>query len=277
MKCEVLLVTHARDLPYLRYALESIAKFGSGFSGVNVLHPEQEHEEFEAISTRIGMGEFEHITKRVGYPMPIRFTDFDQFPGKGMLDHEAQILLADEHCPEADYIFHTDSDCVFREPFSPQCYFTGDGRPVLLVEPYELLKTKHPGRYQWRDCVTRALGFEPKWETMCRHPSVYPRKVYKHLRAFMEDKWKIPQRHYVLMQRDEYPQGFAEFPTLGAFAMEDLPETMQFVDVSIEKRPRDKLVQFWGHGPIDRPQEIWLDGKKQIVIPKVMIDEILGG
>jgi len=285
VKVEILVVTHAKDLPYLRWCLQSIKKFGSGFTGVTLVYPEQEREQFD----RAQVGKHWCVGA-------LLLREFDQFPGKGMLDHMAQKMMADIHCPEADYILHVDSDCVFREAFKPEDYFEPHGeffcnedylkanlKPVLLIEPYEVLKTKHPGRYHWKSVVEAMLGLPCEYETMCRHPMVNPRGVYAPYREFLERRWKLPFRHYYLTGNNAFPQSICEFNSLGAFwiTWEHQPGDgfskcpWHLIDLSKKQRPKDKLVQFWSHSPPDKPQEIWIDGKEVVVVPEVLIKEIL--
>lgn len=264
MNVEIFIVTCAKDLPYLRYALLSIGKFASGFSGTTVLYPSQEREQFSMLTVPEAPKTF-----------AVKMREFDEYQPKGMLDHEAQILMADLHCPEADFIFHTDSDCVFREPFSPEDYFVG-GNPVLLKESYARLKTTHPGRYQWQAVTESALGFPCPFETMCRHPMVNPRDVYGSHREHIERRWKVSLRTYYLAGKNEFPQDRAEFNSLGSFAHLLCPDLYHWIEIPLEERPRDKLIQFWSHRPPDQLQEIWIDGRIVSVMPELLIREILG-
>jgi len=261
MKVEIFIVSHAKDLPYLRWCLRSIQKFGKGFSGVRVLWPTAQKEALEPLALSMGLD--------------VVFCFYDEFAPKGMLDHEAQILSADCWCPEADFVCHVDSDCLFVEPFSPEDYFI-NGKPVLLKESYARLKTVHPGRYAWKAVTEEALGCPVQFETMCRHPMVNPRAVYAAHREHIERRWKLDLRTYYLAGKNEFPQDRAEFNSLGAFALMVCDDLYHWIEVPKEARPKDKLIQFWSHGRIDQLQRIWLDGAEINVVPELLIKEIMG-
>jgi len=126
-KCEILIISYLKDKPYLHYCLRSIQKFATGFSGTTLVVPSVEASEFASMAAGFGMG--------------LRTYERDPNPVKWHLHAQVQKHRADEHCPDADFILHTDSDCVFTEPVTPDDYFV-DGKPVMLFESY----TRIPGK-----------------------------------------------------------------------------------------------------------------------------------
>lgn len=66
-----------------------------------------------------------------------------------------------------------------------------------------------------------ALGYDCEWETMVRHPSLFHVDMYRRLRNRIEDLHGYPFDQYVLLQRNEFPQTFSEFPTMGAFVLQN--------------------------------------------------------
>jgi hypothetical protein len=238
---EIFIVTFKKDFSWFVYNLKSIRKFCCGFSGTTVLVPLEDAPEFEPICREFGA----------------RLFTFHQHPTKGMLHHEVMICRADEFC-EADLILHTDADCHFIEPTTPEDFLI-DGKPVLVRQAFANVKPYDQGRYRWKEVVENALGFEVEYETMCRHPAVHYRWLYPEVRTAVERHTRMAFDDYVLAQRNEHPQTFAEFPTLGAYAVKFHHDKYCWADyiakspdeaVILPFRPVDKVYQEWSHGGI---------------------------
>ena len=125
MKCEIFIVSFGRHFQWLEYCLRSIEKYASGFSGTTLIVPDVDEPMAKAM--------FHGVTVKSG----------PEWEGKGMLWHMAQVMRADEWCPDADFILHTDSDCVFHEPTTPDDFFA-NGKPMLFHESFRSLGAKHP-------------------------------------------------------------------------------------------------------------------------------------
>ena len=202
MKAEILLVTYAPDYDFTSYTLRSIAKFGSGFSGITIVVPYRDMERFAPLAKQHG------CTLR----------GFYEAAGKGFLHHQVCKCEADLWCPRGtDLVVHIDADCVFKEPFTLET-FLKDGKPILLRERYEDF-AHYPARASWQNCVEHALGVKMPWETMVRHPGVFWTGMYREMRDRIETVHVIPFTQYVLLQKNDFPQTFAEFPTIGGFAL----------------------------------------------------------
>lgn len=68
----------------------------------------------------------------------------------------------------------------------------------------------------------------------------------------MEAEQKMPFRDYVLSCKNSFPQTFAEFPSLGAFAWQFFREWYEWVDLDELMAakmpiPKDKQTTFWSH------------------------------
>jgi hypothetical protein len=250
MNVEILIVTHARDMAFLRYCLASIEKFAHGFSGVTVLVPEHEKDLFFWI------------------PPSVRLKHFPEPGGKGMLAHEIQICRADEWCLNADMILHLDADTMFWRPATPDG-FMHDGKPVLVRERYADCWKSTTGRLLWQKAVERSCGFRPEWETMVRQGALHLRELYPATRAIVERHTGRLFDEYMLDGPNSFPQAVAEFPMLGAVAIRDFAMRYHFVDYDhdrdarechtgrqvfqyLYRKERDHLVEFWGHGGIER-------------------------
>jgi hypothetical protein len=184
------------------------------------------------------------------------FKMYDERLGVGMLDSEVRLCRADELCPYADFILFTDSDCIFTKPVCPADYFVG-GKPVMLGKTFASMEREKCPALCWRQPTIDALGFAPEYETMRRHPAVHPRGLFAPFRAAVEKHTGRAFDEYVLGCKSTYPQGFAEFPSLGAFALKTMPEQYHFVDVdgpgmdakadSGSSMTEPRLTQFWSH------------------------------
>lgn len=234
MNCEIFIVSCAKHFDWLEYCLKSIGKFASGFSGVTVLVP-QEPDYPMAVQRFFG---------RDFGPLPFRWPICGpEWPDKGMLWHMAQVMKADEWCPEADFILHTDSDCVFSEPVTPEDYFV-NGKPVLYHERFKSLGKKHPDVLRWQEVVQKCVTFPVTQETMRRHPAVHPRKTYLKSREEIERKTRVNWEDYIRNQRNEFPQSFCEYVTLGNVGMHYFPNDYNLMDMEHQPWPTQKIVQF---------------------------------
>lgn len=235
MNVEIFIVSCAKHFPWLEYCLKSIEKFCTGFSGVTVLAPSQD----DLLKADFTGGHKRFIA--------------EEWPDKGMLWHMAQIMRADEWCPNADFILHTDSDCMFVEPVTPADYFE-NGKPILYHQNFRTLGVQHPDVLRWQKVVQDCVTFPVKQETMRRHPAVHHRKVYAKARQEIELKTKTPWDEYIKAQRNEFPQTFCEFVTLGNVAMRYFQNDYKLLDMEKNTWPPQKLVQFWSHSPPHIPQ-----------------------
>tara|TARA_R110000868_G_scaffold406206_1_gene686426 strand:- start:144 stop:1001 length:858 start_codon:yes stop_codon:yes gene_type:complete len=237
VRTEILLVTYAPDFDFTSYTLRSIAKFGQGFSGITIVVPYRDGELFKPMAEKYG------CSLRLFY----------EAAGKGFLHHQVVKCEADLWCPKGtDLVVHIDSDCVFKEPFSVET-FLRDDRPILVRERYADF-THYPARASWQKCVEHALGVEMPWETMVRHPGVFWVGMYRKMRQWVEDRHGYPFTQYVLLQRNEFPQTFAEFPTLGGFALA-MPEWRQKYAVVTRVVTPSTYWKCWGIDPVVRDKD----------------------
>lgn len=263
---EIFIVTYRRDFRYLGYCLQSISKFASGFSGVTILIPTQDMKDLRTL-----------IAVNYRSKIPIRAEHGYEWRTKGFLWHEAMVCRADKYCPRAEYIAHWDADCIFTAPVTPETFFEG-GKPLLRYEPFETLAVRHPNNLRWKFAAEAALPFQVDNETMRSHPEIYERRLYPKTRELVEKKTGKQFNEYVRSCKNDFPQTFAEHPTLGAVAYECFKENYCLHDCSKQENPDScqyPVQQFWSHGAPDQPQEIMVQGVKKTVIPKQFTEEIL--
>lgn len=239
MKTSILIVTHLKDRDYLELNLRSIAKFSTGFHEVVVLVPHDEYDEFGAFVGK--------------YPVSLVYYLRNCAPSHCHLIHQLQKCRSDSWCPDADFVLHTDSDCMFTEAVSPEDYFV-DGKPVMVYTEYSKLTERTP----WSPVVTAALKKRTMHEFMRRHPQVNPLGVYAALRDRIEQLHNMPFDDFVMTRKPNFPWGFTEHNIIGAFAFGDPEFKTQYHwhDTTVNGMPKEKLIQFWSHSPVDRPQEI---------------------
>lgn len=232
--------SYAKDAEWARYALRSINKYARGFAGISLIVPVGDARFFKNLPARVNF----HV--------------YAVKPGKPKLHYLVKQCHADAACPKADFILHMDSDCLFVKPVTPDDYFVG-GKPVLLRESFEKIKTYCPPRCKWKLVAEQALGFPVEYETMVRHPSVHYKWLYACLRAHVSAFTHKSFEDYVF-SCSETPLGFTEYPTLGAYAMKFYPEKYHWIDAksphsSFDMQKADgvdeKMRQFWSHDGVD--------------------------
>ena len=245
MKVGILCVSFRRDAAFCECLVQSYLKFCSGFAGLVIVVPTPDLDLFSKFATR-------DVTVRT----------FDEEPGKGMLHHEVIVCSADQFVPsDWDIVMHMDSDAIFTTKCTPD-YYMAYGKPIIWGNRYSEFQHHNRDRYCWKGCVQAALGIDPEWETMARIPMMYWKWMYGKFRAAVEAHTKKPFKEYVLSRRNEFPQGFAEFPSLGAFALEYHKNDYVFGDGALHQskhppalRRPENIVQFWSHGGLDKPIE----------------------
>jgi hypothetical protein len=264
MTCDLFIVTFARDFSYLKYCLLSIAKFVRRFSYLRILVP---MEDVAGTEKLVEEAQFAYL--------PVKVIGYQEKPGKGMIWHMRQIMHA-ETFTDGQMIAHLDADCIFIKPTEPTDFLAADGKIILRYEPFASIGKRHAGMLEWQRCTQACLPFPVKNETMRCHPGVFHRTTYELARKLMEQHTKQPVDDYLLAQRNEFPQTFCEFNTLGNVALErQLDLYLPIRQKGDPTEPPTPIQQFWGHGPITGPQEVWVRGKPNKIVPLQMIESIL--
>jgi len=257
MNTHILMVTYSRDACWAYHSLRSVEKFATGFSDVRVLVPNGDVPLFRRLTDFRVMG-------------------FDEPHGKGMVAHMAQICQADLVCPNADAILHLDADTIFWRSADASEFFV-DGKPTLYRELFENFRECNPTRYGWKETVRKATGIDPDFETMVRHCAVHLAPTYGLVRKIIERHTGMNWKDYILSCKNSFPQFFAEFPTIGAVALEHANDKYNWVDYSNGgsdyeyDRVRDATFSFWSHGGLDAETD-----RHPGRTAREMIEEILG-
>ncbi len=269
MNTVIFIVTHAKDFPWLKYCLRSISKFARDFSSVTILVPSQDYAML--------LDNLVDVDEMPCWPNPFRVTSVsaDQWPGLGMLWHEAQIMRADQWCPAADFIAHFDPDCIFTAPVTPETFMV-DGRPILRYERFETIGRRWPAVLRWKEAAEACLPFPVEAEFMRGHPEIYHRGLYAYTRNLIVQKTGKLCDDYIRSCRNEFPQTFCEFCTLGAVACEHFQELYHLHDCATQPNPDFQpfpVQQFWSHGDIAKSQDIWVRGEQKGVVPIEMMKQ----
>lgn len=260
MKTALLWSTYGGDIEWFKFSARSYAKYASGFDHVKVLVPARDAHLFEKPCLDYG----------------IHLGVFDEWPNKGFNHHQFMTCCADQHFPhDVEAIFHIDSDCVFASPCTPSDWLPGNKVLIAFsdfsrflttpVQPDEiahfmgysgLRSDFNRGCYFWKFAADFALGFPVERETMAWFPIVHRREVYSRTRELIEAHHHRPFEEYVKWCRNEFPQTFAEFNTLGGVAHKFYQDLYHWQDVALQGHAFvGKVVQSWSRGGFERPHE----------------------
>lgn len=227
MKISIFIKSYPGDYDWLHYCLRSIHKYVTGHSEVVVVLPTGQG--LPLTKERIVYEDDWNLPRRHGAPSPGYY-------------HQMYVkLCADLHCPDADYIFIVDSDCVFKRPFDLAEMF-GDGKPKLLRRPW----LEAAEGIMWRRPAELALGFIAEYDTMACHPFIYRREDITRVRKHIETVHRQHLADYV-----KGCQRFIEFVTIGNYILHFLPDKYQIIDYgSGDAYPRP-LLQHWSWGGLN--------------------------
>ena len=259
MKVGLLCNTYGRDVEWFERLANSYVKYASGFEWFKVVVPNPDLPLF----------------KKICEPRGIFACGFDEWPGKGFNHHQAMQCMGDLHFPEADAITHVDADCVFASKCQASDWFI-NGRPLAPFIDFDRL-LKRPldhdemmtfmgftgkkvdfsrGQLMWKFAAEFALGFRVPRATMVWMPITHVRGVYGKLREVIASHHGKPFDHYVIDCRNEFPQTFCEFESLGGVAYQFFEPSYHWWNIDDSGHPfAGKVVQCWSHGGFDRPHE----------------------
>jgi hypothetical protein len=261
MKTGLIWVSYAKDVLWFALSAASYRKFARGWDMAKCIVPKQDEEQFKPLCANNG----------------IELEALEEWTDKPFNWHQFIKSTADQHLPNADVIYHIDSDAVFAQPCTPKDWMV-DTRILMPYTPYDAF-LKRPededemltfmgytgkkvdfdrGQYNWRFAVEYALGHRVERECMAWNPIVHWRQTYTKMRDVMNTRW--PGRGfdgYVRSCRDQHPQTFCEFNTLGAIAHKYFDSSYFWYDLHFNgKYPfLGKVIQSWSHGGLDRPHD----------------------
>lgn len=236
---EWFIVTYAKDIEWFKLSIRCIDKFCKGFSGVTVAVPNRDKHLFRPLIKSV--------------PKGFRLYGYDEVEGKGFVQHEAVMGMADTIVPKkTKFIIHLDSDCMYHTETAPHDYFE-DGKPVYLYRTYESLvddKGVISDCAQWRGPTREQLGFDPQVYTMCRHPTVLPIGFYAKYREHIVSVHGKPFMDYFLEGKNSFPSNRMDWTAMGAFAFHKMHSEFHWIDIGKNPAPKDRQKAFWSHSGV---------------------------
>ena len=242
MNVELLVISCAKHFSHLQYALRSIQKFARGFSACRVVIPRQDIPAMDSM-VFVFPPDFKD-----GFPIVV--DGFDEWPNQGMLHHMHIIMHADQYCPDADIIMHFDSDWVFTKPVTPQDFLV-EGKPLIMYGSFDWLVNQVQGNLKmWQDATENAIGKPVPIETMRWPRLLFWRDLYPMARREIEMWTGKNMVEFMRAQRNEFPQTFCEYVTLGNVAWRYHREKYFWRDQKTHGFPEPwKVHQAWSHEP----------------------------
>ncbi len=223
--------SYHRDIKWLRYALQSIHKFCSGWDEIVIVVPQSQRSYFESLN----------LTREKLLTCPDYTNDY--------IGQQLTKLEAYEYT-QADIITFWDSDVIAFEPITPDDYITDD-KPILYKTDYQELIGDQG--YLWKGITERAAGFPVEFEYMRRLPLTYRRDTLKSLQMYFKLLHGKTPFEYVESIKDK---GFSEFNLVGAYIEKFEPEKYNIIDTSTVSLPPVKARQFWSWSRLTPEEEI---------------------
>lgn len=260
MKTAILWNTFRKDLEWFKISVASFSKFANGWDRARCIAPNTDLELFAPVCEAAG----------------IELQGGDEWKDRGFNWHQHMTCHADEFLPDCEIIFHIDSDTVFGMPCSPSDWLPNgkilqpfteyrhflDGPVPLDAEKTFMGFTgktfdMNRNQYMWKFAVDYALGWGAERECMPWMPMVHHRDVYAKTRSIIAERF--PDQGfdgYVHECRNEYPQSFCEFNTLGAVAHKFFEDKYEWYDLAGRPYPfYGKVIQSWSPGGLDREHD----------------------
>lgn len=226
---DIFIRTYSGDYGWLKYCLQSVDTFCTGFRKVMIVSTAAPPEWFN-IRAEHWAGKF-----------PMEWKVMNEETEDGYLAQQIHKLYADVITDyQADYILMLDSDTLFTRPVTPKDFFTGD-KLTWYMTPYDKIETP------WKP-VTEAFMNKPvEYEFMRRLPMMVPKWLLSGLREYCH---RIHGRIISAYVASQPYRGFSEFNAMGAFAYAHHRDKFAWVN-TIENEIEPPLArQFYSWGGI---------------------------
>ena len=246
---DLLLVTYPQDYDWLPYLFRSIVNNVSGYYRVIVVVEERHEPPLEILR--------EHGPRRWSIEKCRRYegTDFPGYTGQAI-----EKLRAWEYS-NADRVLIVDSDCVFTRPVNLETDPAASiAKPIILWRPWEEAGDANC----WHNSTAELLGAQPPYETMCRHPFIFPTWM-------LHELWEHLGGEEQLLQHTS----LSDFNLMGNFALMKYPEKFTPIrwrgpvdnhhangtEELGEGVPPEWVHQFWSHHRAEHPDVQKILGK----------------
>lgn len=225
LKTSIFIKTCRQDLPWLRYCVQSIEKYCSGFHSVLLVLDK-------------GMQTPDYIPED---------WEVDFWPVyencKGYIQQQIAKMNAHLTCKDGtEAILFVDSDCVFHALCTPADWFRG-GKPILMKTAY----SERLGDAQcWKQITERLVRFPVEFEYMRRMPIIFLEKT-------VAETYRKLTGDIVAMISGKITE-CSEFNAMGACA--DLYHKSDYFWINTETQPdlipAPVAKQFWSWGGITK-------------------------
>lgn len=228
----IFIKTWKNDLKWLRYCLQAINRYCSGFDEI-------------VIAADAGCADEVRM-----FSAGARVESVEEWPN-GYIQQQWFKLNADRYVT-SEYILFVDSDTIFHTQATPETFFR-DGSPVFLRTRYTDLGDSHVAKLaqKWRWITQSYVGWDVEWEYMRRIPIIVRSSTLKNIREMLPD---LEQR---LMAIDEHQ--FSEFNVIGAYIDKKEPG-QYFITNTLEWDPPLVAEHFWSYSGLTTEERTRIEG-----------------
>lgn len=230
MKKCLFIRSYQGDIQWLKYALQSLHKFASGWDEIVIVVPEPQKPLFDQLNLTV-----EKLKTCPTYP--------NDYIGQQLTKLQAY------NYTDADLITFWDSDVIAHAPTSPADYVK-ENKPVLYKTHYDHLKTDQG--YLWKQRTEQAFGHPVEYEYMRRLPLTYHASTLKDLETYFRATHRKNYQQYT-----ESIQGndFSEFNLVGAYVQRFETHKYHLLDTDHTVLPPLKARQFWSWSKLTPAEE----------------------
>lgn len=241
--CDIFIRTYPGDYEWLRFCLQSVHQFCTGFRKVWIVSPADPPPWY--LANRKTENAYGFI------PADCEWKVINDETEDGYLSQQITKLYADVLTDyQSDYILHVDSDVILTRKVTPMDFFElywpppedrklhsvwEGAKPVWYFTPYEAIQTP------WKAVTEKFMQFTIPFEFMRRLPMIVPRWLYPRLREFAYQIHRQPIAEYIKMQP---PREFSEFNALGAYAYFHHKDKFHWVNTTEKPMPEPCARQF---------------------------------
>lgn len=237
---QFLVASYRKDFEWLIHNIRSLQKFSVGFLPPAVVVPGSDYVECQRLLK--------------GLPCDIQVKD-----GPGFGRAQVVMMSGDIHCPKADFVYLTGSDCMAIRRFDYTEYWkrdeaTGTDKPIMLWNTWDHLAKHKANCLFWRAGTEHALGGVSAGEFMRRLPIVYPRDLYPRVRGHISNlhgDFEKYVNHHVNTVRN-----FSESDVMGEFAYRYMRQ--YYTWICLDNAPYDgamAMTQFWSRMGVRHPSD----------------------
>jgi len=188
MIVDLVIRSYDGDAEWLKYSLQSIQRFATGFRRIIVIVPHGHNPPTGAVEIVFKVAEI----------------------GEQYVQQQSDKMHAD-HFTDADAVVWNDSDTIFTRPICPDDLFV-NGRPIWLYTPYSSIPD---GDGQtWKPVTEKFMGHSVEHEFMRRHPFCAPRWALQSIRSWCHKIHGMTLERYFMSQPNRQ---CSEFNFLGAY------------------------------------------------------------